>query len=601
MKRWRTRALSLASAVFTALAVPAASQEAPESLLPPGFENGPPPPVQQPAPPPDRPDQIGTLPLVPPSDGGIVVANPTEAELRALAGLEPPKQAELPEWARRSTDVIGPLDADHWGLGSDAFGRAHGAFLSTLMRRLDAPVPSRWGSILLRRALLSRVPRPYGVNAVDWVAERAWLLLRMGEADGARMLVQAVDVEDFTPKMFGVAVQTALATADPSALCPLVVPGRKVSHEPVWPLAEAMCAALEGEASRASALIDQARRHSGAGGIDLLLAEKVVGSGADTRRAVTIEWEPVDSINSWRFGLASATGLVIPDRLMDAAGPRMRAWQARAPMLAPEQRLAAADVAASLGVFSNAAMVEIYSLVLDQTDPSDIGGSMAERLRTAYVGNSPDTRIGALRQIWQDAETPMQRHARWILTASAAARIEPSEDLEGDAPDLIAALLTAGLDRQAARWTEVAAGMEGAKGDRAWALLALASTRPGIDLRASRIDDFIDGDDSAKKMRSKLLLAGLAGLDRIPANVQASIADDLDIPLDRRNRWTLMIDSAAQKRQPGTVALLAAIGMQTADWRGVPPEYLYHIVRNLRLVGLEYEARMIAAEALTRL
>jgi hypothetical protein len=246
-------------------------------------------------------------------------------------------------------------------------------------------------------------------------------------------------------------------------------------------------------------------------------------------------------------------------------------------------------------------MVEIYSLVLDQTDPSDIGGSMAERLRTAYVGNSPDTRIGALRQIWQDAETPMQRHARWILTASAAARIEPSEDLEGDAPDLIAALLTAGLDRQAARWTEVAAGMEGAKGDRAWALLALASTRPGIDLRASRIDDFIDGDDSAKKMRSKLLLAGLAGLDRIPANVQASIADDLDIPLDRRNRWTLMIDSAAQKRQPGTVALLAAIGMQTADWRGVPPEYLYHIVRNLRLVGLEYEARMIAAEALTRL
>src|SRR6185436_6949411 len=114
-----------------------------------------------------------------------------------------------------------------------------------------------------------------------------------------------------------------------------------------------------------------------------------------------------------------------------------------------EQRLVAADVAASLGVFSNAAMVEIYSLVADQTDPSDMAGSMAERLRTAYVGGTRDAKIGALRQIWQDGETPLQRHARWILTASAAARIEPSDDLEGDAPDLIASLLTAGLDRDA--------------------------------------------------------------------------------------------------------------------------------------------------------
>ena len=49
------------------------------------------------------------------------------------------------------------------------------------------------------------------------------------------------------------------------------------------------------------------------------------------------------------------------------------------------------------------------------------------------------------------------------------------------------------------------------------------------------------------------------------------------------------------------MALLAAVGMQTSDWRGVPPAYLFRIVRALRTVGLEYEARMIAAEALARL
>ena len=46
--------------------------------------------------------------------------------------------------------------------------------------------------------------------------------------------------------------------------------------------------------------------------------------------------------------------------------------------------------------------------------------------------------------------------------------------------------------------------------------------------------------------------------------------------------------------------LLAAIGMQTPQWRGVPPAMLYRIVSALRAVGLEGEARMIAAEALAR-
>ena len=41
--------------------------------------------------------------------------------------------------------------------------------------------------------------------------------------------------------------------------------------------------------------------------------------------------------------------------------------------------------------------------------------------------------------------------------------------------------------------------------------------------------------------------------------------------------------------------------MQTGSWRGVPAPYLFRIIRDLRAVGLEYEARMIAAEAVARL
>ena len=221
-----------------------------------------------------------------------------------------------------------PTSSGRWqpgnfGLGEDAFGGRNGPLYAALDAAARRAACRRAGPRSCCAAPCSRgSPAPAGVQPVDWVAERAALLLRMGEADAARMLVQAVDVEQYTPRMVEVAAQTALATADPAALCPLVGPARGWSHDPVWILADGMCAALEGEAARATALIDQARDQAGTS-IDLLLAEKVVGAGAETRRAVDIQWDGVDEINPWRFGLASAVGLADP-RPADERAPARR-------------------------------------------------------------------------------------------------------------------------------------------------------------------------------------------------------------------------------------------------------------------------------------
>lgn len=586
MKPWRNKLVLLAgTALIAAGAFPAFSQDAPESLLPPGFEDSNTLPPREEAPRPDAPAPQAQTP-----PGMTVLTDETELEAPE-ENLPPP--VEMPDFARRSTDVVGTLGPDGWGMGNGAFGNANGALLSTLMRRMDAPLPSRWTSIMLRRALMSRVPAPPHVHPVDWVAERAWLLLRMGEADAARMLVQAVDVDQFTPRMFSVAVQTALATADPAALCPLVEPGRRYSDEAVWTLSDAICAALAGEASRASALIDQARRRGTARGADLLLAEKIVGAGTDTRRAVTIEWEDVDRLNTWRFGLAAAAGVEIPQPLIDAAGPQMRAWQARAPMIPVDQRVDAAQTAASLGVFSNASLVEMQSLIADSLDVTEVQGSVGARLRDAYTANGMNARVEAIRSLWQEAESPSDRYARHILTAVAAARLAPSADLGADAPRLIASMLSAGMDRAAIRWSGAVEDMEGgAARDLAWALLAVASPDPEVEIGSGQIESFRSNDDSEGKHRSDLLVAALAGLGRIAPDGGAEFAQE--------NAWTRALDAAVRARQPGTVALLAGVGMQTPDWRGVPPGHLYRIVRALRLVGMDYYARMIAAEALGR-
>ncbi len=98
-------------------------------------------------------------------------------------------------------------------------------------------------------------------------------------------------------------------------------------------------------------------------------------------------------------------------------------------------------------------------------------------------------------------------------------------------------------------------------------------------------------------MRSRLLVAALAGLGRISPE-QAARAG---LRLGENDAWTAAIDRATRERAAGSVALLAGIGMQTSGWSGVPPQYLFRIVRALRAVGLDYEARMIAAEAVARL
>jgi hypothetical protein len=46
--------------------------------------------------------------------------------------------------------------------------------------------------------------------------------------------------------------------------------------------------------------------------------------------------------------------------------------------------------------------------------------------------------------------------------------------------------------------------------------------------------------------------------------------------------------------------MLAGLGMQGSSWDRMTARHLYHIVAALRGVGLEAEARMIAAEAVAR-
>lgn len=615
MPRPRANILLIGSAVALALALPAIGQDAPESILPPGFGDPPPPKGKEK----DAPSEKGE-PKTPVQRQEERVRQSLDAVRQSIdrmndsiaslgAGEEspteegealepPPPPPEMPAAARRSAAIVGAIGQAEWGIAPDGFAGLNGGVATSLMKDMQAPLPSRWASILLRRTLLSRTPAPGGIKPADWVAERAWLLVRMGEADAGRSLVQGVDVDDFTPRMYAVGLQSALASADPAAICPLLATGRADSKDASWRLGRAVCASLEGEPARASALYDQARRASGTAPIDLSLTQKVIGAGPNARRSAQVQWDNVDGINPWRFAMAATAGLEIPTNLMSSAAPDIRAWYARAPMVQVESRLASADTAAALGVFSNAALVEMYSLVGDRTDRSEWQGTLPGRLRACYVGE-PGDRAAAMRGLWD--ENAANLYPRLILTAAAAARLQPSEALAGDAEHLLMAMFAAGFDKEAARWTPIVNAMSGAAQQRAWALLAVGAPQPAVEIDAGAVNDFAGADNSIEQRRTKALIAALAGLGRIDAETASDLAEDYEIKLGTRNLWAAMIDRAAAVGKPGTVALLMGTGMQTGGWAGVPPEHLYHILRALRMTGRDFEARMIAAEAITRL
>jgi hypothetical protein len=324
----------------------------------------------------------------------------------------------------------------------------------------------------------------------------------------------------------------------------------------------------------------------------------VVGAGANGR-TTNVEWDPVDSLTSWRFGLATGTGLVPPDRLIDAASPRLRAFQARAPLLTAQQRLPSAMIAAGLGVFSSQTMVDLYSAIYDSTDPSDLPETDAWQLRQAYVGKDLDTRLSAIRKLLGTGKGSLQKEAARALVARAATLVPVDAKLGKDAPELISAMLAGGYDEAAARWIPAIGRMDDADADRCWAMLALGA--PNVaDVGTGRINSFIRRDESRDKVRSALLVAGLAGLGRISTDTANSLNRRFGLGLGHATSWTKIIDSAAAREQGGTVILLTGTGLQTTAFDRVPAAHLYHAVAALDHTGQGFTARMIAAEALSR-
>lgn len=586
------------------------AQSAPESLLPPGFDD--PAPAPNPAPTP-RPTATSTAAPAPSATNTPVIQPlpeldvadielppdlPSLEELEAmdtdeldeLLGLKP--RDDIPRAARRSLAEVGVLAPDEGGFATGSLAAQPASLVRAALAGTRGPLVSRWGHILLRRALASRLAAPEGMDPVDFAALRAATLNSIGEYTAARAIAQDVDTSNWNGALTGAALDAYIATGDIVGACPAVQLQGSDRDEARWQLWRSICSAFAGQGVRAGTELSRALSRGTAPAIDVLLAQRYAGAAGSGRRAVNLEWEEVNEITPWRFALATAVGAEIPENLLADPEPYYQRVTAIAPMLAPIARAEGADRAAREGILSASAMVDLYSQIYAIEGAEGPAAATAASLREAYVGQ-PAARLAAIREIWGSSNSPA--YGRLVLTAYAAARLRPSEDLAEAAPQLIASMLAAGLDRDAMEWAPVVE-----QGSQAWALLALAQPDAQDSIGGGPLDTFIDADESAGQRKSRFLVAALAALGRIDGDTAQSYSERVGIDLSRETKWMRMIERAADVDNPALVALLAGLGMQGEGWERMTARHLFHIVSALNRVGLSAEARMIAAEAVAR-
>ena len=492
-------------------------------------------------------------------------------------GARAVRDARRPRGARSTT--VGPVAAER--------GRARRRRVRRRRRPLsrDADAPARARRCrragcrsLLRRALLSQVDTPRRRQRRRF-RRRARLAAAADGRIGRRARGRAgVDTDNYTPKLYQVAMQTALATGDPAALCPLADAARCARAERGWIAGAGDVRRAVGQSGAGEPLIATARAsRRRAAAIDLLLAQKVVGAGragaaggddrmGRRRSADRVALRPGDGDRRRRspttlYGDGRAAGA-------DTGGRCRRCVDARRPARRrPRLRRRRACCRARRWSISTA---RLRRRRRRRAAPSRDRARSAHRLCRSRRRRAADGAAPAVGR----AERRGARYARLVLTARAAARM-PADAAKADADRLIASMLS--------RRARPHRGALARHGRRAAATPGRCSRWPiPTPVAASSY-----GDVGAYAGRRRRFGAEAAHAVRRAGRARPAVGGAMSSArresLDVRDRRGEQLDARARSRRRATASRARSCcsrrsACRRASWRGVPPEALYHIV-----------------------
>lgn len=513
-----------------------------------------------------------------------------------------------------SVGLIGPEEG---GLSPALWAGSERAQIEALLPRIPVGTVSRAMQQLTRRLLASAAPVPAGQPTVpSLLGLRAERLAAAGDIAAAEELIRLAPPQLDDPLLARVQADGLLLAGDSNGACARIeseVAGG--NNAPYWIKRLSFCRALNGEIAAARLAADLLRE-LGETGDDAFFT--LIGAlSGDSRSAVVSLIDPT----ALHLAMLRAAGQNIPADSVPGASPAILRAIASAPNTELEVRLEAAEAAETVGALKSTALAQIYSSVIFTDDETENAVTIAQEspgprsnallFQVSQIQTVPTARAEALRAAWLVGRQNGGFMTSARVTQDTLRSFDPEPDFSWFAGDAGLALLAAGENESARRWFDMARDTASEqKPDAAkavldlWPLMQIAAQSEPIPFLPEIVGSWwigqLDTPETRRLEKASLIYTLFEAFDYpVPdmdwfALMDGPLSTGANIPSAAALRG---LRTAMRGGRIGETVIYALLILGDTGPAGVSPQTLDEVVRALRAVGLEADARALAVEA----
>ncbi len=577
------------------------------------------------------PSSIPPVSLAPGATAQIPKSTVSQTSIKTLGGSATPlpsgslSQIEInvEELKQLDPESLGTLAIEEGGFGALMWDGSSRRNIERLLSKLPTRSTSRAMRDLMRRLLLSSAKAPIGGPLVsgkkDLIGTRLELLSAMGDLSGVSSLIKEVPATAHTDRLLRSEVDALFMRNDNAGVCSLVASQIGYVETPYWQKAFIFCQSLAGEHEKAALGASLLRETGDNDQIFNGLLEHLSGLGV-YKVASLANPEPL------HFAMVRAAKADLPSDVTSSNNPAILRTIATSPNARPELRLDAAERAEAMGALRTDVLRQLYAGVtfsekalenpLTTADAQRSPLSRALLYRKALVENVPAATAEVLSKALKLARDGGRLPSLARVYLPILQTIIPTQDFVWFSPEVIRALLAAGDLKSASQWfimlknaalldsnaakilgeIQPLARLAGAIDDTDWNGAGLAKwwqisnsqkeegavSPEVIQTRAALLFNLLDSfGDEVGDEEWGLLLDG-------PAQSTAVMP---------RPAFWRSLEIAAQNLRIGETILLSLLALGESGPAQASPTVLHKVIKSLRIIGLEQEARSLALEA----
>ncbi len=512
--------------------------------------------------------------------------------------------------------AVGLLDEMDGGFTAEMWAGSQRPLIERLLPSIAAEVESPAMQSLMRRLLLTRAAVPEGPATVpSMLGQRVERLVSAGQINAvAELLGRPANLgDDIT--VARALTDVSLLTGDTLTACSVADSMLRRDAGSYWLKVMTFCRALDGNVAGAGLAVELLRESGEEDQAFFDLVDSLTGEAV-------VDGVELDSLDPLYLAMLRAAEQPIPVAAVEEASLAILPVVARLNGLELDARIEAAERAEMYGAMSSEDLGGVFGAIA--FPPNELGSALSvAKTRPGSRSNALLYQVAlrqrvpaALAEVMQTAWRVAEEQGDYAMIArvnlAATRQLEPAVGLAWLAPAAARALLIGGDPALAMDWLEVLRMRLPQGSNRVpdgflplWPLFVIADAEQRLtwpddilDQWWANLADLAAGQRAARAGLVYTLLEVFWG--PVPEENWRRLMDgDLrrEAPVPLAPVWR-GLQEASQDGRLGETVLFSLLALGSAGPQGCHPVVLAAVLRALRAVGLEAEARALALEAL---